>query len=75
MKWLVAPALGSLGMAYAVYLLWANISTLGGNIGIVTAIPWVGTAWLIIGVGIALLVRARDPEKYEVLGRMVSKGL
>jgi amino acid transporter len=74
-KWLVAPALGSLGMAYAVYLLWANISTLGGHIGIVTAIPWVGTAWLLIGVGIALLIRARDPKKYEVLGRMVSKGL
>ena len=75
MKWLVAPALGSLGMAYAVYLLWANISTLGGHIGIVTAIPWVGTAWLVSGVGIALVIKSRNPRKYEVLGRMVSKGL
>jgi amino acid transporter len=74
-KWLVAPLLGSIGMAYVVYLLWANLPTLGGDIFIVRAIPWVGTAWLVIGVAIALWYRSRDPEKYEVLGRMVSKGL
>jgi Amino acid transporters len=74
-KWLLAPLLASAGMVYAIYLMWANISTLGGKIFIVTAIPWVGTAWLLIGVGIALLIRARNPQKYEVLGRMVSKGL
>lgn len=74
-KWLIAPLLGSVGLAYVVYLLWANISTLGGDIFIVKAIPWVGTVWLISGVGIALWIRARNPKKYEVLGRMVSKGL
>lgn len=74
-KWLVAPLLGSVGMIYAVYLLWANLPTLGGQIFVVTAIPWVGTAWLLAGIGIALLIRARSPHKYEVLGRMVSKGL
>jgi amino acid transporter len=74
-KWLVAPLLGSVGMAYVVYLLWANLSSLGGDIFVVKAIPWVGTAWLVLGVAIALWYRARDPEKYEILGRMVSKGL
>ena len=62
-------------MGYAVYLLWANISTLGGKIFVVTAIPWVGTAWLIMGVVIALVIRSRNAQKYEVLGRMVNKGL
>ncbi len=75
LRWLVAPLLGSLGMGYAVYLLWANISTLGGKIFVVTAIPWVGTAWLAMGVVIAFVIRSRNAQKYEVLGRMVNKGL
>jgi hypothetical protein len=74
-KWLVAPALASLGMAYALYLLWANISTLGGNINIVLALPWIASAWFLIGLGIAAVIKRRSPKKYEVLGRMLNKGL
>lgn len=75
-KWLVAPALASLGMAYALYLLWANIATLGGgHINIVIALPWIASAWFLIGLGISFVIKRRSPEKYKVLGRMLNKGL
>ena len=75
-KWLVAPALASLGMAYALYLLWANIATLGGgHINIIIALPWVASAWFLIGLGLSVVIKRRNPKKYEVLGRMLSKGL
>ena len=75
-KWLLAPALASLGMAYALYLLWANISTLGGgHINIVLALPWIASAWFLIGLGISAVIKRRNPKKYEVLGRMLNKGL
>jgi len=75
-KWLVAPALASLGMAYALYLLWDNIATLGGgHIPIVLALPWIASAWFLIGLGLSVLIKRRNPEKYKVLGRMLNKGL
>jgi amino acid transporter len=75
-KWLVAPALASMGMAYALYLLWANIATLGGgHINIVIALPWIASAWFVIGLGLSLVIKRRSPKKYEVLGRMLNKGL
>jgi amino acid transporter len=75
-KWLLAPGLASLGMAYALYLLWANIATLGGgHINIVIALPWIASAWFVIGLGLSVAIKKRSPQKYEVLGRMLNKGL
>jgi amino acid transporter len=75
-KWLLAPAVSSVGLAYTIYLLWANIHTLGGgHILIITLLPWIGTVWLLIGFGLAYLIKRRSPEKYEVLGRMLNKGI
>ena len=76
MKWLVAPILSSLALGYAVYLLWANIDTLGGgHILILTLLPWIGTLWFLAGLGIASVIRKRNPQKYEVLGRMLNNGI
>jgi amino acid transporter len=74
-KWLAATLVGAGGMIYAVYLLWANIQTLGGNIFFVTAIPYIGVGWVVLGIVIALVLRKRSPEKYEVIGRMVNEGI
>jgi len=74
-KWLVAPAVGAGGMVYAIYLLWVNVKTLGGNIGFVTAIPYIGVGWAVLGIVIALVIRKRNPEKYEIIGRMINQGV
>lgn len=74
-QWLVAPALSSLGLFYALYLLWSNIKALGGDIGVVVALPWLATAWVLIGLVLAMFIKARRPQEYETLGRMLHSGL
>lgn len=73
--WLVAPAIAAGGLIYAIFLLWSNISTLGGNISFVTAIPYIGVGWVVIGLVIAGVMRKRSPEKYDTIGRMVNEGI
>ena len=63
-------------MAYAFYLLWANIATRGGgHVDIVIALSWTALAWCVIGLALSVVIKRRSPKKYEVLGRMLSKGL
>jgi hypothetical protein len=47
----------------------------GGSIIWVDIIPWLCLGWLALGVVLALVLRKRSPEKYEVLGRMVNAGI
>jgi amino acid transporter len=72
---LVAPILGGAGMAAALYLLISNLSTVGGDIIFVKLIPWVCIAWFLVGLGLALWVRARRPDRYSELGRLVNRSL
>jgi amino acid transporter len=72
---LLAPVLGGAGMAVAIYLLASNLTTVGGNIIFVKLIPWVCIAWFLVGLGLALWVRARRPERYVDLGRLVNRSL
>jgi len=68
---LVAPAIGAVGMSVALYLLWSNLATLGGDIVWVRAIPWVCIAWFVISLGAAFWLRARRPRAYVGLGRVM----
>ena len=71
----VIPVLSIVAMGVVLWLLWSNLDKIGGSIIWVDIIPWVCLAWLAIGVGLALVLRKRNPEKYEVLGRMVNSGI
>jgi amino acid transporter len=71
----VVPALSILAMGAVLWLLWANLPKIGGSIIWVNIIPWLCLAWLVIGVGLALVLRKRNPEKYDILGRMVNSGI
>jgi amino acid transporter len=72
---LIAPTLGGLGMAVAIYLLVANLSTVGGDIIFVRLIPWVCIGWFVLGLGLAFWFRARRPRLYQDLGRVVNRSL
>jgi amino acid transporter len=71
----VVPVLAIVVMVVVLWLLWANLPKIGGSIIWVNIIPWLCLAWLVIGVGLALVLRRRNPEKYDVLGRMVNSGI
>jgi amino acid transporter len=71
---LVAPLLGGLGMLYVVYLLWKNKDFAAGAAAqtlLFKLTPYIVVAVFAAGVALALYFRARDPRRYEVIGRIV----
>ncbi|MEV4063091.1 APC family permease [Nonomuraea dietziae] len=71
---LIAPLVGGLSMAYVVLLLFQNQEAAAGDASkssFFTAIPWIVVALAALGAGTALYLKARNPAKYEVIGRIV----
>jgi len=71
---MLAPAIGALGMIYALYLLWSNKDFAAGAaadslVFKLTPLWVIGT--LVIGIVYALVVRARFPATYALIGRTV----
>lgn len=71
----IVPALAIVAMGVVLWLLWSNLHSIGGSIIWVDLIPWVCLGWLALGAILALVLRARSPERYENLGRMVNAGI
>lgn len=70
----VIPALGAIGMIYVVYLLYSNLDFAGGAAAgspLFKAIPYIVLITFLAGLGIALLVRFRNPAQYQAIGRTV----
>ena len=70
----LAPLVGGLGMAAAVWLLLDNASFVAGSAAddvVFTLIPWIVGAVGTGGVVLALAVRRFFPDRYEIIGRVV----
>lgn len=72
---LVAPVLGAVGMAAAIYLLASNLKTVGGDVVFVKLIPYVCVGWFLIGLAMAFWFRANRPSRYAELGRLVNRSM
>ena len=72
-KTLIAPLLGGAVMLFSAYLLLDNRETLAAAEGVpfVQVIQWVIVAVFAFGFAAALWFRARDPARYEAVGRFV----
>lgn len=71
---LLAPALGGLGMLAAVYLLLTNLDTAAGDASktlVFKLIPWIVIAVFALGLALALYMKRRRPERYEIMGRII----
>lgn len=69
-----APLLGGLGMIAAIVLLVMNLDTAAGaasKILFFRFIPWIVAAVFLGGIALGLWMKARNPERYEVMGRLV----
>jgi hypothetical protein len=71
----LAPILGGAGMVIALYLLASNLTTVGGDIIFVKVIPWVCVGWFGLGVALAVWIRARRPDRYGELGRLINSSM
>ncbi|WP_029106438.1 APC family permease [Mycobacterium sp. URHD0025] len=73
-KTLVAPGLGGIGMLYVVYLLWehkdAAAGTASGSL-LFKLTPWIVVGIFILGAGMAIYFKLRDPRRYDLIGRIV----
>ncbi|MFE3449807.1 APC family permease [Nonomuraea sp. NPDC059194] len=71
---LLAPLVGGLAMAYVVLLLFQNQEAAAGEAAkstFFTAIPWIVLGLAVLGAATALYLKARNPDKYALIGRIV----
>ncbi|MES5822583.1 APC family permease [Streptomyces sp. RG80] len=69
-----APLLGGLGMIAVVGLLVTNLDTAAGTAAdslFFKAIPWIVGLVFFGGLGLGFYLKARQPERYAVIGRIV----
>ncbi|MFI8105753.1 APC family permease [Streptomyces sp. NPDC086023] len=69
-----APLLGGIGMTAVVVLLVINMETAAGAAAdslFFKLIPWIVGAVFFGGLGLGLYLKARAPERYEIIGRIV----
>jgi hypothetical protein len=62
-------------MGFAIYLLVSHLEEIGGTAGFIKAVPFIVLGWFLLGLALALYIRARNPQKYSIVGRMVNQGI
>ncbi len=70
----LAPLLGGIGMGTVVVLLLLNASTAAGDAAetlLFKLIPWIIAGVFLAGIALALYMRARSPERYRLIGRII----
>jgi amino acid transporter len=73
-KTFLAPLLGGIGMLYVIYLLGKNASFAAGSAAtdwVFTIIPYVVAVVGISGILLAVYLKAKSPQRYSELGRIV----
>ncbi|MFI6484791.1 APC family permease [Nonomuraea sp. NPDC050663] len=71
---LIAPLAGGVLMGYVVVLLLQNQKAAAGaaaESALFTAIPWIVIGFAVAGAGLALYLKARRPDRYRLIGRIV----
>jgi amino acid transporter len=74
-KTLVAPLISFCSQAYVVYLLFTNITFLGGGYSYADLLGPIDAVVVVLGVGVAFYFKRRLPGKYEQAGRLINDGL
>ena len=72
-RFVVAPAAATLLLGVMLIVAVTHVGTLGGDIGFVNMIPIICAVWVVIGLALALWLRARHPAVYARLGALVEQ--
>lgn len=75
-KTFLSPLLGGIGMIYVVYLLWQHKDFAAGASAqslLFILTPWLVAGSFALGAAIALYFKYFNPEKYNIIGRIVMK--
>jgi hypothetical protein len=71
----LAPLISFCSQAYVVYLLFTNISFLGGGYNYANWLGPIDAVVVVAGVGSAFYFRRWVAAKYEQAGRLINEGL
>jgi amino acid transporter len=71
----LAPLISFFSQAYVVYLLFTNISFLGGGYGYANWLGPIDAAVVVLGIAAAFYYKRRMPAKFETAGRLINEGL
>jgi amino acid transporter len=74
-KTLLAPVIAFVTQGYVVYLLFENISFLGGGYSYANLFGPIDAAVVVIGIGLAFYYKRYKPETFEKVGRLINEGL
>jgi amino acid transporter len=71
----LAPIISFVGQAVVLFLLFQNLTFIGGGLGFAN---WLGPIDLVIfavGIGLAFYLKSSQPDKYKTLGRLIHENL
>jgi amino acid transporter len=71
----LAPLISFFSQAFVVYLLFTNITFLGGGYNYANWLGPIDAVVVIVGVGAAFYFKRYKPAKYEQAGRLINEGL
>jgi amino acid transporter len=71
----LAPLIAFGAQAYVIYLCIIHMDFLGGGLRFADYIIWIDAGVLLVGIAYAFYIKARDPEKYDKIGRLIYEGL
>jgi amino acid transporter len=74
-KTLLAPGISFFSQGYVVYLLFTNITFLGGGYGYANLLGPIDGVVVVGGIAVAFYYKRRHPAKYEQAGRLINEGL
>ena len=71
----LAPLISFFTQAYVVYLLFKNISFLGGGFGYANLLGPIDGVVVVLGIAAAFYYKKYKPSKFETAGRLINEGL
>ena len=71
----LAPVISFIGQAVVLVLLFQNIDFIGGGLSFANWLGPIDAVVFLLGIGGALYLRQRQPEKYLTVGRLINDGL
>jgi amino acid transporter len=71
----LAPIISFVGQAAVLFLLFQNLSFIGGGLGLANWLGPIDAVIFALGIGLAFYFKNSQPDKYKTLGRLIHEGL
>ena len=74
-KTVLAPAISFVAQGVVLYLLFDNLTLIGGGIGYANILGPIDAAVFVVGIGTALYLKRNKPARFEAVGRLINEGV